>query len=254
MRLDIYRIHDTGPEIVPGVQRRAWMDAFEDRHPYRCLPLNIANSSGWEILCPNGLTIEWDGGLMEENIKLTADEEWPPVNTFADSHFRRGIVTFHTGHLFRTDPGWSLMAMGPPNEPKDGIYPLTGIIETDWLPFPFTMNWQMTRPGKVRFEKGEPFCFVTLVQDKLLEQVQPTLRQMSSNDKLKKEYETWRDSRNDFNKRLGDREADAMRERWQRHYMTGKNAATGQAAESHVTKRKLKAPSAPKPPLPGLGG
>ncbi len=25
--------------------------------------------------------------------------------------------------------------------------------------FPFTMNWQMTRPGKVRFEKGEPFCF-----------------------------------------------------------------------------------------------
>ena len=42
-----------------------------------------------------------------------------------------------------------------------------------------------------------------------------------------------------------------MRQRWQRHYMTGKNAATGQAAGEHVTKRKLKTPKAP---LPGLGG
>ena len=42
---------------------------------------------------------------------------------------------------------------------------------------------------------------------------------------------------------------EAMKARWQRHYMTGKNVAGG-TAESHVTKRKLKTP---KPPLPGLG-
>jgi len=29
-----------------------------------------------------------------------------------------------------------------------------GVIETDWLPDPFTMNWQMTRPGTVRFREG----------------------------------------------------------------------------------------------------
>jgi len=28
------------------------------------------------------------------------------------------------------------------------------VIETDWLPDPFTMNWQMTRPGTVRFREG----------------------------------------------------------------------------------------------------
>ncbi len=50
------------------------MDAFQDRHPYRCLPLTMANSSGWEILCPIGLTIEWNGGLMEDGIKITGDE------------------------------------------------------------------------------------------------------------------------------------------------------------------------------------
>jgi hypothetical protein len=165
MRLDCYKIHEWAPEIVPGQGRRAWMDAFADRHPYRCLPLTMANCTGWEILCPIGITIEWDGGPMEENIKITGDEEWPPVKNIADSHFRRGIVTFHTGHLFRTEPGWRVWAMGSPNDPKDGIYPLQGLIETEWLPFPFTMNWQMTRPGKVRFEKGEPFCFLTMVQD-----------------------------------------------------------------------------------------
>jgi hypothetical protein len=250
MRLDCYKIHEWAPEIAPGSPQRAWMDAFQDRHPYRCLPLTMANSSGWEILCPVGLTIEWNGGLMEDAISITGDEPWPPVKNVADSHFRRGIVTFHTGHLFRTPPGWALWAMGPPNEPKDGIYPLAGLVETDWLPFPFTMNWQMTRPGKVRFEKGEPLCFITLVEDKKLEEVQPTLRLLESNEILHREFTLWAESRGDFNKRLKDRDSEAMRERWQRHYMRGTNVATGGAAEDHATKRRLKAP---KPPLPGLG-
>lgn len=250
MRLDCYKIYEYAPEIVPGQARRAWMDAFEDRHPYRCLPLTMANTTGWEILCPVGLTIEWTGGLMEDAITFVADEPWPPVRSVADSHFRRGVVTFHTGHLFRTDPGWAVWAMGPPNDPKDGIYPLSGLIETDWLPFPFTMNWQMTRPGRVRFEKGEPFCFLTLVQDKALEGVQPQLRMLSSNQPLHREFTVWSESRGDFNKRLQSKEEQAMKERWQRHYMHGKNVATGDEAGAHVTKRRLKAP---KPPLPGLG-
>jgi len=250
MQLDCYKIYDFAPEIVPGQARRAWMDAFEDRHPYRCLPLTMANSTGWEILCPVGLTIEWNGGLMEDAIRITGDEPWPPVTSFADSHFRRGIVTFHTGHLFRTPPGVALWTMGPPNEPKDGIYPLSGIVETEWLPFPFTMNWQMTRPGKVRFEKGEPFCFFTLIEDKKLEEVKPTLRLLSSNPTLQKEFRVWAESRGDFNRRLNDGEADAMRERWQRNYMKGRNVATGDDAPSHVTKRRL---HPPKAPLPGLG-
>jgi hypothetical protein len=251
MRLDCYKIHEYAPEIVPGSQRRAWMDAFMDRHPYRCLPLTMANSSGWEILCPVGLTIEWNGGLMEDAITITGDEQWPPVKNVADSHFRRGIVTFHTGHLFRTPPGWAVWAMGPPNEPKDGIYPLSGLVETDWLPFPFTMNWQMTRPGKVRFEKGEPFCFFTLIEDRKLEEVQPSLRLLASNAPLEQEYKVWAESRGDFNKRLANKEDQAMKDRWQRHYMRGDNVATGDKSDTHVTKRKLKTP---KPPLPGLGG
>lgn len=248
MRLDCYKIHEFGPELVPGRASRDWMDRFTERHPYRCLPLTMANSTGWEIQCQVGLTAEWDGSKDLHAIKLTADEEWPPVKNVADSHFGGGILTFHTGFLFRTPPGWGVWVQGPPNQPKDGIYPLTGLVETDWLPFPFTMNWQFTRPGKVRFEKGEAFAFITLIQHNALEDVQPSLRMLDDNKVLKQEFDEWSKSRGDFINRLSKGETSALREKWQRHYMRG-NKVAGEKAETHVTKRRLKPP---KPPLDGL--
>lgn len=241
MQLDCYRIYQTAPEIVPGRSQRDWMDAFEDRHPYRCLPLTMANSTGWEILCPIDLKIIWDGGPREHNISFFTSGDPRYIESFADSHFRRGIVTFHTGHLFRTPPGWGVWASGPPNFFKDGIQPLTGLIETDWLPFPFTMNWQMTRPGEVVFKKGEPFCFITLMEHRRLEEVQPQLKQLNNNEELKGDYDAWRTSRDDFNERLKKREAGAMKDRWQRHYMRGEKV-TGDKADDHQTKRRLKPP------------
>jgi len=241
MQLECYKIYDVAPEIVPGRSQRDWMDAFPDRHPYRCLPLTMANSTGWEILCPIDVKIVWDGGPMENNIQLYTTGGAGALVGFADSHFRRGIVTFHTGHLFRTPPGWGVWAMGAPNYPKDGIAPLTGLIETDWLPFPFTMNWQMTRPGEVIFRKGEPFCFITLMEHKKLEEIEPERKLLSTNPDLVKEYEAWRDSRSDFNQRLGQGEENAMKERWQRHYMRGEKV-TGGGSDTHQTKRRLKPP------------
>jgi len=160
---------------------------------------------------------------------------------YDDSHFRRGIATFLTGYLFRTPPVWGVWASGPPNWPKDGVAPLTGLIETDWLPFPFTMNWQMTRPGEVVFQKGEPFCFITLMEHRKLEEIQPTRRRLADNADLTREYEAWRDSRNDFNARLASRESEAVKARWQRHYMRGEKV-TGDKADGHQTKRRLHPP------------
>ncbi len=241
MQLDCYKIHDVAPQIVPARSQRDWMDAFPDRHPYRCLPLTMANSTGWEILCPIEVRLSWNGGPAAEDLKLSTPGDPAALAAFADSHFRRGIATFHTGHLFRTPPGWGVWSSGPPNWPKDGAAPLTGLIETDWLPFPFTMNWQMTRPGEVVFKKDEPFCFITLMEHGRLEEIEPKRRRLADNRDLVTEYEAWRDSRADFNTRLASREAEAMKSRWQRHYMRGEKV-TGDKAEDHRTKRRLKPP------------
>ncbi len=85
---------------------------------------------------------------------------------------------------------------------KHGIVPLDGLVETDWLPFPFTMNWRFTRPGTVRFEAGEPFCFVTPAPHALYEAIEPRLRSLADDAEMQAAYEQWSASRTDFNASL----------------------------------------------------
>ena len=110
------------------------------------------------------------------------------------------------------------MAQGPINRPKDGIAALSGIIETDWAPYTFTMNWIFTQPEvDVHFEKGEPFCHIFPVQRGLLASVEPEIRAIvvasrswSSNIK--------RGTRaaSNFNAELQQPGSQAQAERWQK--------------------------------------
>ncbi len=243
MELECYAVDPRPPEIVPGRPQRAWMDAFTDRHAYRCLPLTMANTTGWEILCPTSFYAEWTGGIQQNDIRIWSDHPHPYFDDFAKSHFSHGVLTFHTGYLFRTPPGWSMWVMGPPNLIKDGIQPLVGLVETDWLPFPFTMNWRFTRPGRVRFEKGEPFCFVTLTRDKELEEVTVTRRSLDAETSLRDQYLAWYKQRQDFNSKLFKRDPETVKEAWQRFYFKGElPEEAGPAPKAHVNKRRLKAP------------
>ena len=56
LELECFSTAARPPEIVPGRPQRAWMERFADRHPYRCLPLTMANTTGWELLCPMGFS------------------------------------------------------------------------------------------------------------------------------------------------------------------------------------------------------
>ena len=231
------------PELVPGRPQRAWMESFEDRHAYRCLPLTMANTSGWEILCPRGFTAEWNGGLHQNDITLTSHRPHPDFHEFVTSHFSHGVITFHTGYLFRTEPGWSMWTGGPPNHVKDGVQPLTGLVETDWLPFPFTMNWIFTRPGKVSFEKGEPFCFITLAQDRALDEVDVVRRRMDSDLDLLAQYEAWVKYRSEFNTKIFKGDEETIKAAWQRFYFKGEVPdSVGATPSEHVNKRRLKSP------------
>lgn len=196
-----------------------------------------------EILSPMAFTAEWNGGVMQEDIKLFPDRPHPDFHNFVKSHFSHGVMTFHPGYLFRTPPGWSMVAQGPPNHIKDGIQPLAGLVETEWLPFPFTMNWIFTRPGRVRFEKGEPFCFITLTKDRELAEFQPVIRGMDRNPELRGQYDTWEKHRSEFNKRIFRADPDATKEAWQRYYFRGEfPEEVAEAPKDHVNKRRLKGP------------
>src|ERR1700744_3882852 len=106
------------------------MDATPEAFAYRCLPLNIANAHGWEILTPVGFSAYWRGGDRVEDVIVRSDANRPaiaaPVPLFAQATF-----PVHIQGLFRTPPGWNLMVGGSPNWAKDGLTPLSGVIETD---------------------------------------------------------------------------------------------------------------------------
>ncbi|HEY9217686.1 MAG TPA: DUF6065 family protein [Phenylobacterium sp.] len=243
MELECFPTVDRPPELVPGRPQRAWMERFADRHPYRCLPLSMANTTGWEVLNPIAFTAEWNGGVYQDDIKLRPDRPNPDFHLHVKSHFSHGVLTFHVGYLFRTPPGWSMIAQGPPNHIKDGIQPLAGLVETEWLPFPFTMNWHFTRPGTVRFEKGEPFCFLMLVQDQPLTEFQPVIKALDRDPELKGQYDVWQEHRSEFNKRIYRQDPTATKEAWQRYYFRGEfpdDVAPKPA--NHVNKRRLKSP------------
>ncbi len=242
MRLDAYKVQHIVPDLVPGTVRRDWMDEFPDRHAYRCLPLNMANVTGWELRLSHGFDAIWNGGPKASDIQLVPHEADAPMSYIASSHFTHGILTFHTGYLFRTPNGWATWASALPNSVKDGIDALSGLIETDWLPYPFTMNWKFTRPGTVRFEKGEAFCFITLMRPGVLERVEPVVKEIDSNPDLKAEYEEWRDARASFNARIEAQDPEAIREAWQKHYMKGRKPSGKMTDADHTNRRRLSKP------------
>ena len=150
---------------------------------------------GWWLPCPASFIACWDGGLGRRTCKSLSDPPaesagvpgfFAPIVVSADmpsplvqatritSHFGNGIVTFSIPYLFRTPRGINLWVKGRRNYFKDGVQPLEGIVETDWLPATFTMNWKLTRPNhSVRFERGEPICMVVPIPRGLAEQLEP---------------------------------------------------------------------------------
>ena len=236
-----YAIDADAPAIVPGRGEREWMDLTDQRYAYRCIPLSIANASGWEILSPVAFSATWFGGDRTSDIAITPIGPRARVERIVSSHFGHGVLTFHTGYLFRTSPGWALWCRGTPNSAKRNLIPLEGLVETDWLPFPFTMNWRFTRLGTVRFEEGEPFCFVTPVPHAQLDQIQPVIRPLNDDPQLKTAFQTWSESRNDFNQKLAQFDPKTVAAGWQRHYVRGESHE-GKAQGYHLSKRKLKMP------------
>lgn len=241
--LTAYVIDEHELRIRPAPVERLWMDETNERSAYRCLPLNIANAHGWEILCTASFSAIWDGRPSVDAIRIKTK---PGTMAQGISHFGSGVLTFHVPCLFQTDPGVDLFATGPINRPKDGIAALTGVIETDWSPFTFTMNWMFTRPNqRVHFEADEPFCHIFPVARGGLENISPAICGLAENPALERDYRLWYASRNEFNASLANPGSQATQERWQKNYFRGLTPSGQSGSDSHRSKLRLK-PFKPK--------
>ena len=191
-----YRVNYYGvyPELVPADPARKWMDEGTKGWANRCLPLRIANQAGWFVMNPIDFEVIWDGrnGLDAVRFQFDGGQASPLIS----SMFGYGIFTFTIPYLFRTPEGMNLLARGPANYFVDGAAPLDGIVETDWLPYTFTMNWKLTRRLKwVRFSKGEPICMLVPLRCGEIESLPPEIRNLDTEPALHASWKAWHESR-----------------------------------------------------------
>jgi hypothetical protein len=242
MKLIAYK---TSPEncqkLVPAARTRQWMDETPSSFAYHCLPLVMANSLGWFLINDVACEMEWNGSAQTEGVKIWADDDSTDLQKKALplSHFGSGIVTFHVGYIFRTEEKISLLAKGPANNPKHGIVALEGLVETDWLPYPFTINWKMTLKNvRVRFERGEPIAQIIPYPSDLIGRIEPVEDSLESDPELRAKYEDYSAKRTHFN-------AQDRGTKRQKYYIRGQDSLGNQYPENHLTDWKTR-PFVPK--------
>ncbi|HEY1775383.1 MAG TPA: DUF6065 family protein [Solirubrobacteraceae bacterium] len=228
-------------DIVPAPRTRDWMLKTTKSFANRCLPLLMANESGWWLRNAHSFTAVWNGGAGRADIDLVFDERNPRGNT-PNSTFGSGIISWPISCVFRTPPGVDLLVRGPANLPKDGATALEGLVEADWMEVTFTMNWQLTRPGlAVRFERDEPFAMVVPQVRTDLERYKPVMRPMSDNPQLKERIDAFLAGRRREHIRafasehvpgIGGRE-------WDGSYMRGERS-DGLPFQEHRVRRELR--------------
>src|SRR3954469_12237499 len=66
-----YRIHKyPSMPILPATNQRDWMDKTGDRLAYRCLPLLIANQTGWFIINVHHMRVIWNGSNSTDGVRI----------------------------------------------------------------------------------------------------------------------------------------------------------------------------------------
>lgn len=229
-RLIAFRLQPPQLTLMRSPIERDWMSNTRDRFAYRCLPLLLANQSGWVVLNAGRVTVTWNGGSdpVDCHVESKGCPD-PPL-----SHFGSGIVTWRIPFLFRTPAGWNLLMRGPVNHPKDGASSLEGIIETDWAVQPAFHSWKVTRLSHpVTWEDGEPICLIVPQRRGELETWDPVIHDVSDDRPLLDQYAAFSRSRTEFNH---------MRPAaWQKHYFLGTSPGGASApARAHQTKLSLR--------------
>ena len=233
------RIDGTGWDWSWADWRRDWMDETPSKYAYRCLPLTIANQLGWWVYNPVGFTATWTGTSSPGGVQFLFDADPPLWSKWVNNQFGEGVVTWNTPFLIRTRPAESrLLICGPTNLFKDGVQPMTAVVESDWMSMSFTMNWKMTRPGPVRFDLGEPLFQIIPLATNLCRDVERATviyQKLGDDTGVADEYRAWQEGRSSYHrqKAAGEVRADG----WQKEYFRGVDrAAAAGPVHGHTTK------------------
>lgn len=168
-KVRLTRGHQNAPLVQQSRIRRDWMDDTYNKHAYQCLPMTVANVSGWELVLDEDLVVIWEGG--NTIVKVLSGGTQKDRQVAHPSMI--GIISLSTGWAINTEEGYATWVTGSPNYFIDGAVPLAATIPSSWWPDEVQMNWKITKVNEpVTFPAGTPYCFFTIYPENLLESVE----------------------------------------------------------------------------------
>jgi hypothetical protein len=168
-KVRLTRGHQNAPLVQQSRIKRDWMDDTYNKHAYQCLPMTVANVSGWELVLDEDLVVIWEGGNTV--VKVLSGGTQKDRQVAHPSMI--GIISLSTGWAINTEEGYATWVTGSPNYFIDGAVPLAATIPSSWWPDEVQMNWKITKVNEpVTFPAGTPYCFFTIYPEGLLESVE----------------------------------------------------------------------------------
>jgi hypothetical protein len=222
--------------IEPAPRRREWMEHPQNKGATRCLPMMMANHAGWVVRCPVRFKATWGGKPEPASTTIEFPEQEKTYAPQITKYFGWGIITFSLPWLFRTSEPYGLMVRGPTNYFVADVAPLDGIVETNWAPYTFTMNWKITRPRTaVWFKKGDPICMLIPFPLEMLDTVEPRFESLDVDPDLRDAFQLW------VHTRAMQNQASAMtgQQRFALDYVRGQTTF-GEKEDRHRTTFKVK--------------
>lgn len=148
-------VEDRDVSLDKSPIKRDWMDFYEDKHPYRCLPVVLGNTIGWSISVNQDIEFMWDGvtDTTPNHIVISKGERYCSLGR------GNATISFNLGVTFYSDDKVSLLVLPPANLFIDGVYPYTTIISPSVLKTPLPVAWRVTRPNQtIRIAAGTPLA------------------------------------------------------------------------------------------------
>ena len=124
--------------------KRDWMDETFSNHAYRCFPLTLANSIGYELSIPEDVSFIWNGidNTLPDNIKIIDGIK------YCSNSRGNATVSFKTGIIFKTNKNVSMLHIPVPNIFNKDFQTFTSIISTSFYEIEFPSAIKITTPNK----------------------------------------------------------------------------------------------------------
>lgn len=124
--------------------QRDWMDATDNKHAYKCLPVSQANTIGWSVSFLHDIEFIWDGisDTSDSHVTILKDKGNVAYTTRANA-----TISFQSGLYFKTEQDMSILSISPPNYFIDGASAFTSIISTSFFPDSYPIAWRITKPN-----------------------------------------------------------------------------------------------------------